>query len=55
MSEQRTMAQQVASKAHEVIVEDSQKAKQMVRDAVQSRAYFYPIKVTHGSQAYPVS
>jgi len=38
------MAQDVANKAKEVVVEDSRKAQAMLKDAVKSRAYLYPIK-----------
>jgi hypothetical protein len=45
MSQQPTTAGKVANKAKAIIIEDSQKASALVKDAVYSRAYLYPIKV----------
>ncbi len=39
------MAQDMADNAKDVVVEDSRKAQQILKDAVKSRAYLYPVKV----------
>jgi hypothetical protein len=46
MSKQRGLAQDIASKAQEVVVDDANKARSLLKEAVQSRAYLYPIKVS---------
>lgn len=47
MSEQQpTAAGKVANKAKEIIVEDSKQVSALVQDAIYSKSYLYPIKVS---------
>ena len=39
-----TTARRVAQKAKDIAVKDAQEAELLIRDAVKSRAYLYPIK-----------
>jgi hypothetical protein len=39
-----TMAGDIVNRAKNIVTEDTRKAEAMVKDAVKSRAYLYPIK-----------
>lgn len=43
-SNKNTMASSIASKAKNIITEDTRQAETLLKDAITSRAYLYPIK-----------